>query len=1780
MQEECDFQTAFVEKKLSTEARLDAAASSAHLSETEIKKSIPKDSSVDFDVLSTSSSDVYTKMYVELQRNECTSEAQASDIKSTPESIPEVENEDDCNWLSYYDCSAIFDVTCENLSYYNSTKAEKDSDSDLDDTLNFDDAEEGEALLLDENDCCSNSYCQRSFEEVYGRKLDKLDRFADDDPVISDKICTTEIISHARPSISEYVPVETLTDGDENQDKSIPFRDSENQTVDDQRDRDVIRGDEELEKPRDSEVSNQDGVNVAPSRVTIEETTEELKMSENVDFSSDSEEENEENLVYSSPNVNISAYFKFRDSMREPKFEATLDEPNLTVSSKESLTLEEIVKEPVETDKKITTTDAQEQCSRETRLEEDPTRDISENTCSDQGKESKLVEPSSPEEYLEKLAEITESDCPRTEEEARETLKKIAEGKAEIENRKNEALKDLSAEFNEIEKLVAETKPVEGYKSESDESLDEAKEKVEGIAMPLTKDQVTESFKLKTTRKDAQDEERRRAELLQECLQIIPKSPEAEEEEAIRDEAGSKVEQSLTEVREKMQMTEQLLKKHCKENKLYQTPYLNDVLYLHYKGFSFIENLEKYTGLKCLWLENNGIREIANLENQSELKCLYLQSNLISKIENLGYQTKLDTLNLSHNMIRRIENLDSLKFLNTLNLSHNYLQDTADIEHLRLLDSLSVLDISHNRIDSDEVVNILGDMRELRVVTLMGNPVLRMIRLYRKTMILKCKNLRYLDDRPVFPRDRACAEAWMRGGPEEEAAERKRWIEAEQKKINDSVQALINKRKLCKPVGTSEKEAEDKKKTKEDEEVATTTLVCTSSELFKLKLEKKKKSGTSSSNSSSASSSSDEEVENAEEDDGTGQKGIEKSDGRRPMAEEGRKACGDIGKEILFPWKTEASSCKEPKRLVEVIEGSKEYLSEDAGGKMTGKKILDERRNDDGPLGSCALAHYEKLVPETTNETEITLPCCKQGKNDTEGTSKSSLDSVNIFDRTDAEKNKEGNIASAVNDQASRKDILDNYRRRDDPHPLSSQLSSIREDMKEFCADMDKFVEDNNIVFKNGEVKRFWGEREELRTEMKADISLEKEEKDLSTKEHNFKWWNTRERKLKVQGIMKMREEMQRSRMEITDDAGEKVADKAEAEGKKEVSSPQGVYDLLNLKTCPNILLKSVRTYPENEDASMLCESSKNEGNQERLSGVYKYLFNEMENRNETDKRFEKKSISSHELLHLEKIEEAEEGIARSSSCVDMTLSDSDTAKLVNEDKSVRIEILEASPNIEPVNSVEDNELDESLKINNYAIDNNNMGEGIKEEADETSNVPEENNFGENQIGDSQRTVKVRNDSNETQSSETQSATSMELPSHMEKSIHSTKSQKRSRDGKSQDTARKKSHLIEEMDAEKDRGDRETGNKLTEKCRRHFMEEAKKFVKKESPLIDKCIENLLTNRNPEGKWNLNRGQEDFLACASFSPFFDKTVEDSEQMVSSPGRSQVKSKEIDTQDDAKANRETKDSYLCSLQRSDMESIVELLKEPQTPERSSMKMCKDLYKEFCEHVEQENSKRKLLIEPDFMKRVAEEEKKPDVLSSRETKQSNEVETKSLIEVVSEDSTNVNELGEFEGSPVDPEDPAMDAALREKILKSINAPKSDEQRERGRKSADKLMKVSREAMAKGKSMLEEPSDICNQKRCFDDSRAFFMNLLKEDSQDKMEANVDPPKSIDEKPITTMDNSNFVSEPEEPTKLSSTEGVDIADSIIRDNKVLDTEKENGGRARKSLEMQVVQGN
>lgn len=244
------------------------------------------------------------------------------------------------------------------------------------------------------------------------------------------------------------------------------------------------------------------------------------------------------------------------------------------------------------------------------------------------------------------------------------------------------------------------------------------------------------------------------------------------------------------------QMTKKVIVDQCKRNKLYTTPRLNDVLYLHFQGFHKIENLEDYAGLKCLWLESNAISKIEGLDNQPLLKSLFLQNNLIATVENLDNCKELDTLVLSHNYIKDLDNISSevLPVLNTLNISHNQLKSIEGLEVLKQCHYISILDLSFNQIDDILVLKILAEMPMLHVLTLTGNPVISTITNYRKTMVLECKFLTYLDSRPVFPRDRACAEAWKRGGFAEEKQEQESWNKEERRKIRRSVNALLSKR--------------------------------------------------------------------------------------------------------------------------------------------------------------------------------------------------------------------------------------------------------------------------------------------------------------------------------------------------------------------------------------------------------------------------------------------------------------------------------------------------------------------------------------------------------------------------------------------------------------------------------------------------------------------------------------------------------------------------------------------------------------------------------------------------------------------------------------------------------------------------------------------------------------------------------------------------------------------------------------------------------------------------
>jgi len=102
-----------------------------------------------------------------------------------------------------------------------------------------------------------------------------------------------------------------------------------------------------------------------------------------------------------------------------------------------------------------------------------------------------------------------------------------------------------------------------------------------------------------------------------------------------------------------------------------------------------------------------------------------------------------------------------------------------------------VVDLSHNKIEDPEAMEVFKSMPGLRVLNLMGNPVIRKTTQYRKTMINEIKQLTYLDDRPVFPKERACAEAFMIGGREAEREARTKFMDAERERQAQGIRHLM-----------------------------------------------------------------------------------------------------------------------------------------------------------------------------------------------------------------------------------------------------------------------------------------------------------------------------------------------------------------------------------------------------------------------------------------------------------------------------------------------------------------------------------------------------------------------------------------------------------------------------------------------------------------------------------------------------------------------------------------------------------------------------------------------------------------------------------------------------------------------------------------------------------------------------------------------------------------------------------------------------------------------------
>ena len=241
------------------------------------------------------------------------------------------------------------------------------------------------------------------------------------------------------------------------------------------------------------------------------------------------------------------------------------------------------------------------------------------------------------------------------------------------------------------------------------------------------------------------------------------------------------------ELREQYAMTLRRLKQICAEREGYQRPELNETLELQYKGFGKIENLHHYHNCNALFLEQNSFAVIEGLEKLDKLKCLYLSKNRICKIENISHLSNLCHLDLSHNPIEKVEGLAGLTSLKIFKITHCRIEKLENLEGVKECQSIESIDVKHNQIEAtDEVPDFWGRvLPDLQCLYYSGNPGLRTIKQYRKRCIGALKNLKYLDERPVFEDERATSEAWCSGGMEAEKAKRQEIHEKKVAKEND-----------------------------------------------------------------------------------------------------------------------------------------------------------------------------------------------------------------------------------------------------------------------------------------------------------------------------------------------------------------------------------------------------------------------------------------------------------------------------------------------------------------------------------------------------------------------------------------------------------------------------------------------------------------------------------------------------------------------------------------------------------------------------------------------------------------------------------------------------------------------------------------------------------------------------------------------------------------------------------------------------------------------------------
>jgi hypothetical protein len=166
--------------------------------------------------------------------------------------------------------------------------------------------------------------------------------------------------------------------------------------------------------------------------------------------------------------------------------------------------------------------------------------------------------------------------------------------------------------------------------------------------------------------------------------------------------------------------------------------------------FSLVEAAPK---IEELYLSFKKILKIENLVAFDNLKKLCIDNNLVEDITNIGHLRNLRWLDLSFNNIRRIQGLEALVHLEDLSLFSNKISVIEGLEHCS---SLKCLSLGSNRIDALDQIHKLRQLKSLRVLTLIGNPICKSSD-YRVTVLAYIDTLKYLDYGLIYDDERSFA---------------------------------------------------------------------------------------------------------------------------------------------------------------------------------------------------------------------------------------------------------------------------------------------------------------------------------------------------------------------------------------------------------------------------------------------------------------------------------------------------------------------------------------------------------------------------------------------------------------------------------------------------------------------------------------------------------------------------------------------------------------------------------------------------------------------------------------------------------------------------------------------------------------------------------------------------------------------------------------------------------------------------------------------------------------